>query len=251
MLPEAIFYCLLAGSFIISILYASVGHGGASGYLAVVSLLGLASPNWKMPVLLLNVCVASIAFIIYGKKNTLNRELIFPLIATSIPAVIIGTNIDISTNVFKYLLGLCLLAAALWLVVTAFYTNEKETHQPKQYGLIIIGTGIGLISGMIGVGGGILLSPILLLLRWCSSKQVAYHSAFFIIINSLVGVATIFISKQSFVQPISVFQLIFLGIILVVGAFLGSCMGRNYFNKQAIKIILAIVLILASVKLYV
>ena len=172
--------------FTVAFLYASVGHGGASGYLALMALLGFSSLVMKPTALLLNVMVSLIAFISFYKAKHFKSTLLWPLIAGSIPFAFIGAIMPISDSAYKKLLGVVLLLSIVRLIWTK--SNQEIKQEPKWPILFVIGASIGLVSGMIGMGGGILLSPILLLMGWSTMKQTAAISAIFIFLNSIAGI---------------------------------------------------------------
>eukprot|EP01136_Pigoraptor_vietnamica_P028283 Opistho-1_new@85642 len=165
-MEEVIVYGLF---FLVAFLYASVGHGGASGYLALMALLGFSASVMKPTALLLNVMVSLIAFISFYKAKHFRSQLLWPLIAASIPFAYMGSVLPVSEVLYKQILGVVLLLSIIRIV---WENAEKPlAPAPTWYVLFGIGAGIGLVSGMIGMGGGILLSPLLLLMGWSTQKQ--------------------------------------------------------------------------------
>lgn len=171
---------------IMAFLYASVGHGGASGYLAVMALFAIAPPVMKQTALLLNLGVSLMSFIAFYRQGYFKWTLFWPFALGSIPAAFLGARIPLTDSTYKQILGACLFLAVIRMVVTLKEGARKSL--PAVLG-IFTGAAIGLLSGMIGIGGGIILSPLLLLFRWASLKEAAAVSALFIFVNSVSGLA--------------------------------------------------------------
>jgi uncharacterized protein len=228
---------------IIAFLYASVGHGGASGYLALLALFSIQPATMKSTVLLLNIAVSLIAFYNYYQAGYFKWSLFFPFAITSIPASFIGATLIIEDTYYKKILGVCLLFPIARLIGLI----GKETATSKNCSLsiaLLIGGFIGLVSGMIGIGGGILLSPIILLLHWGNLKQTAAVSALFIFVNSITGFFGLLI------KGVSVNPEIYLWLLLALaGGMAGAYFGSYKFNNPILKYILALVLSFASIKL--
>ncbi len=227
----------------VAFLYASVGHGGASGYLALLALFSLQPTTMKSTVLILNSIVSFIAFYHYYRAGHFKWSLFFPFAITSVPASFIGSLLTVEDSYYKKILGLCLLFPIARLIGLI----GKETGESKNSSLsiaLLIGAFIGLVSGMIGIGGGIILSPIILLLHWGNLKQTAAVSALFIFTNSVTGLLGLCI------KGISINQDAYLWIVLATaGGLAGAYIGSQRFNNPALKYILALVLSLASIKL--
>lgn len=228
--------------FVVAFLYASVGHGGASGYLAVMALLGFSSAVMKPTALLLNVLVSLIAFISFYRAKHFKQQLLWPLIAASIPFAYLGSVIPVSELLYKKILGLVLLLSIIRLVMNS--AEKPLSPRPKWYVLFVIGAAIGLVSGMIGMGGGILLSPILLLMGWSTQKQTAAISAIFIFLNSMAGIAGQ-LKTGFYLGP----QIITIIMVVLAGGALGAYIGAEKLKASNMKYILAAVLIMAAGKL--
>jgi uncharacterized membrane protein YfcA len=228
--------------FTVAFLYASVGHGGASGYLALMALLGFSSLVMKPTALLLNVMVSLIAFISFYKAKHFKSTLLWPLIAGSIPFAFIGAIMPISDSAYKKLLGVVLLLSIVRLIWTK--SNQEIKQEPKWPILFVIGASIGLVSGMIGMGGGILLSPILLLMGWSTMKQTAAISAIFIFLNSIAGI--IGQMKTGFdLSP----QILSIIVFVLIGGSAGAYYGAEKLPVKGMKLVLALVLVMAAGKL--
>ena len=228
---------------IVSFLYASVGHGGASGYLALMALFSFAPEVMKPTALLLNLFVAGIAFYYYYKEGYFNKKLFLSFAVASIPMAFIGGMIEVDASLYKKILGV-LLVFAILKMLNVFGKESTKIKDIKIWQGLIVGGAIGFFSGLIGIGGGIILSPVILLLHWGKMKEAAAVSALFIWVNSAAAIigqmsSGVVISSQSFV----------LVAIAIVGGFLGGYLGSKKINNQNLRYILAFVLIIASAKL--
>ena len=228
---------------IVAFLYSSVGHGGASGYLALMALFSFAPETMKPTALLLNIFVSGIAFYHYYKAGHFNKKLFISFAIASIPFAFLGGLIEVDATIYRKILGVLLIFAILKMLAVFGKENPKKLPIKIWQGLIIGGI-IGFFSGLIGIGGGIILTPVILLLHWGNMKEAAAVSSLFIWVNSAAALfgqvsSGVVISNQSFV----------LAIIALVGGFLGSYYGSKNLNNNALKYLLALVLIIASVKL--
>ena len=229
---------------IVAFLYASVGHGGASGYLALMAMFALPVEVMKPTALLLNVFVAGVSFWFFRKHDHFRWRLFYPFAITSIPAAFLGGYLTINPTLYKQILGVFLLVAILRMV------NVLGKGQPRQREAslvwsLLIGLGIGLFSGMIGIGGGIILSPVIVLLGWGNLKEAAAVSALFIFVNSVAGISGFLLSDG--VVPMQALGLI---PVALIGGTLGAMYGSNRFSGDVLRYLLAFVLLIASVKLF-
>jgi uncharacterized membrane protein YfcA len=235
-----IFYLLL---FIVAFLYASVGHGGASGYLALMALFNFAPEVMKPTALVLNLFVSLIAFVQYLRGGYFQWKVFLPLALASMPMAYLGGLIKVDAVVYKRVLAVLLLVP---IVRFLFFRNipVDQLRPSRAAPSLAIGGGIGFLSGLIGIGGGILLSPVLLLLKWTDQKQTAAISALFIFVNSASGLF------GQMTKGIT-FQLGMAGYVAVAfaGGLAGAWMGARRFHQELLRILLAIVLILAAWKL--
>lgn len=229
---------------IVAFLYASVGHGGASGYLALMVLFGVNAIEMKPSALVLNIFVSAISFYHFYKNGFFKFKLLMPFIVTSIPLSFLGAKIHIDAHIYKIILAICLFIAIIRLVGFTGKTDEKGTKPINMVAALIIGGVIGFISGMIGIGGGILLSPVLLLLNWATIKESAAVSAAFIFLNSISGIFGAFSSLNQISSQIYLWAL-----AGIIGGTLGAYYGSKHFNSKVLKYILSIVLIFACIKL--
>lgn len=229
---------------VVAFLYSSVGHGGASGYLALMSLFSFPISLMKPSALLLNLFVSAISFIFYfSRKEFFKPKLFYPFAITSVPAAFLGGMMPLENSTYKILLGIVLILAALRLL--GFFINKENEIKPINNVLAMaIGFAIGLLSGMLGIGGGVILSPVLLLLGWATIKETAAISSLFIFVNSIAGLSGYFIGDKTFPS-----DSLYLVPIAVFGGFLGSYYGSGYFSNKVLKYVLASVILIASFKL--
>lgn len=228
-------------------LYSAVGHGGASGYLALMALFSFAPDELKSTALILNCFVSLIAFLSFVRKGHFNLKLFILVAISSVPFAFIGGMLTVDAAIYKKILGIVLLFATLKLigVFDAKKKNEDELKLINPYLALLIGGAIGFLSGLIGIGGGIILTPVLLLLRWTTLKEAAGISALFIFVNSLSGLAGMLTKEMEIAN--SIYLLITLA---VVGGLIGSYFGSSKLNNLYLKYILAFVLLVASIKLF-
>lgn len=228
--------------FIVAILYSSVGHGGASGYLALMGIAGVSLSSAKPVALILNCIVSVIAFIQYYRSGYFNSKLFFLLAIASVPFAYLGGTLSIEDDLYKRILGVVLLFSAIrFLFPTAEKENIKEPHFTL---LLITGAGIGFLSGLIGIGGGIILTPLLLLMGWTRMKEAACVSALFIFVNSFSGLAAQF--QKGITLQSGMYLMI---LIATAGGLIGSYYGAKKWNIILLKKVLSVVLIIASLKL--
>lgn len=228
---------------IVAFLYASVGHGGASGYLALMAIFSFAPETMKPTALLLNLFVAGIAFYHYYKAGYFNKKLFLSFALASVPLAFVGGMIEVDASIYKKILAVLLIFAILKML-NVFGKESEYIKQVKLWQGLAVGAVIGFFSGLIGIGGGIILTPIILLLHWGKMKEAAAVSALFIWVNSAAGL----IGQVSSGVEISSQAFILVGVALV-GGFLGSYYGSRKFNNSLLRYVLAFVLIIASVKL--
>lgn len=224
-------------------LYASVGHGGASSYLMILALLGFAPEEIRPTALILNMMVSMVAYLNYRKAGVFPMQLFLSLILFSIPAAYLGGTILLDATVYKKVLGFLLIFPVLKFG-GVFPISKDEQVERKWWMAPVLGILIGFVSGMIGIGGGIILTPIILMLGWAGVKETAALSALFIFLNSVAG----FVGAATY--EITVSQELWVLIPLtVLGGALGAYLGAKRFSVKVLKYMLAAVLLFASVKL--
>ena len=241
-MPESIilFYSLL---FLVAFLYASVGHGGASGYLALMAIFSIAPEVMKPTALLLNLFVSLTSFIQFYRGKHFIWKIFLPLALASVPMAFIGGMLVIDASIYKKILGIFLLIPVARFL---FFANTPASElKESNTGLsLLIGAVIGFLSGLIGIGGGIILSPILLFLKWTDQKQTAAISALFIFVNSLSGLAGQYSKGIQFNS-----NMVWYVVIAFAGGLLGAYFGALKFKQTILKNVLAVVLLLAVYKL--
>jgi uncharacterized protein len=235
-----IFYIALLA---IAFLYSSIGHGGASGYLALMVLFSFSVKDMKINALVLNCFVSIISFLFFTKVKKIDLNLFIPFAITSIPASFLGGYLEIQETIVKITLGIVLVFSIFY--INGFICKKKIEPQPiKESWALGIGFCIGFISGMIGIGGGIMLTPLLLILGWATVSEAASVSALFIFVNSFSGILG-YVIKGNSLSAVS-FKII---PFAVFGGLLGAFLGSHYFSNRLLKTILSVVVLLASIKL--
>ncbi len=237
---------------LIAFLYAAVGFGGATGYLAVMSLFDIEPQIMASTALLLNVVVASISFIIYFRAGHLRRDLLLPFILSSVPAAFIGGFIKLQQQAYSILLYAVLTFVAIRLLFYSKRTDgESASNNPQPaprvpppfLPALLVGLLIGLISGMLGIGGGIFLSPAILYLGWGNSRQAAAVSAAFIVLNSISGLLGRFTSGTLLLDSFSLSLLPFGIIGALAGSWFGARHVSNFNLRRALGMVMAFAVI--------
>ena len=229
---------------IVAFLYAAVGHGGASGYLALMAIFNFLPETMKPTALLLNLFVAAISFYYYWKNGHFKLKLFIAFSISSIPLAFIGGLIEVDADIYKKILGILLIFAILKLL-NIFGKESKETQPVNIWLGLIIGGVIGFFSGLIGIGGGIILTPIILLMNWGKMKEAAAVSALFIWVNSASGM----IGQLSTGVTLQPQAFILVGIALI-GGILGAHYGSKKLNNKYLRYLLILVLSSACFKLF-
>src|SRR5205823_12554021 len=227
---------------VIAFLYSSVGHAGASGYIATMTLFGIAPTAIRPTALVLNILVATIGSFQFWRAGHFSWKLFWPFALLSVPAAYLGGYLQPSASVLRILIGLVLLFSAARLIFRR--GDPEETVAPSKPTAIGVGAGLGFLSGLTGTGGGICLTPLLLFCRWAHIRQAAAVSAVFILVNSIGGLVGYFTAVRS----LPVLGL-YLAIPAIIGGTIGSHLGSRRFPVRAISILLAIVLAIAGTKL--
>jgi uncharacterized membrane protein YfcA len=245
-ITERVIFLILvcAAIFLIAVLYSSVGHAGASGYIAVLTLFSFGPAMIKPTVLLLNILVATIATFQFWRAGHFSWQTFWPFAALSVPFAFLGGYMLIPAHTFKLVVGVVLLVSALRL----FWANKRADAgalKPAPLSVALpVGAGIGFLSGITSTGGGIFLTPLLLFFRWTSTKRAAAISALFVLVNSISGLLGYFSNRQplpSLAWPLAA--------VAVLGGVIGSQMGSRHLPNRAIYICLASVLTIAGLKL--
>src|SRR6266516_4314540 len=227
---------------LVAFLYSSVGHAGASGYIATMTLFGVAPTIIRPTALVLNILVASIGAFQFWRAGHFSWKLFWPFALHSIPAAYVGGYLQPSASALRILIGLVLLFSADRLMFRR--RDTPQVFPPSRPMALSVGAGLGFLAGLTGTGGGIFLTPLLLFCRWAHIRQAAAVSALFIWVNSIAGLIGYFTAVHS-VPPLG----ILLGAAAIIGGIFGSHLGSRHFPVRTISIILAIVLSIAGAKL--
>ena len=234
------FLCLAIA--VIAFLYSSVGHAGASGYIATMTLFGLAATVIRPTALVLNILVATIGSFQFWRAGHFSWKLFWPFALLSIPAAYFGGYLQPSAGVLRILIGVVLLFSATRLIFRR--GDPPETVPPSKATAIGVGAGLGFLSGLTGTGGGIFLTPLILFCQWAKIRQAAAVSALFILVNSIGGLVGYFTAVHA-VPALG----IYLAIPAIIGGTIGSYLGSRRLAPRGIAIFLAVVLVIAGTKL--
>src|SRR6266478_1587876 len=227
---------------VIAFLYSSVGHAGASGYIATMTLFGIVPAVIRPTALVLNILVASIGAFQFWRAGHFCWKLFWPFVLLSIPAAYVGGYLQPSASVLRILIGIVLLFSAARLLFRR--SDPPQTYPPSQPVAISVGAGLGFLAGLTGTGGGIFLTPLLLFCSWAKIRQAAAVSALFIWVNSIAGLVGYFTKVHS-IPSLG----IFLAAAAIVGGLIGSRLGSRHFPVRVISVFLSTVLLIAGTKL--
>jgi len=240
---------LLVPLALVAFLYASVGHAGASGYIAVLALAGLPAEQIKPLALILNTVVAAQGSWQFWCAGHLRWRLFWPVLLAGLPAAFLGGWLDLPTLWFQRLVGLVLLASA-WRFLRQ-PLDPLHVRRPPLPLLLLSGAGLGLLAGLTGTGGGVFLTPLLLWCGWASTRQAAAVSSLFIFGNSLSGLAGLLLAHQSAAALLPALppQLGWMLVVVLLAGAVGSRLGSCHWPVAWIRRCLAVVLVLAGSKL--
>lgn len=244
-MEEWIVALLALGMLLAAFGYAAVGHGGASAYIAAMALAGVAPAEMRPIALLLNIIVSSLGSWKFYRAGFFQWRLFWPFAVVSIPMAYLGGAITLPGNAYKVLVGVVLLYAAWQLWRSGSGAEMREVREPPLGWAMLIGAGMGLLAGLTGVGGGIFLSPLLLMLGWAGTKQTSAVAAPFILVNSLAGLAAVFVAKSAALPG----YVAILAPAVLIGGWLGAEYGSRRFANPLVRRLLAIVLALAGLKM--
>jgi uncharacterized membrane protein YfcA len=233
---------IAAAVFLVAALYSSVGHAGASGYLAVMALLSVQPDVTRPTALVLNIFVAVIAAFQFYRAGFFDWRIFASFAAASVPLAFLGGMIVLPTSAHKIILGLVLLIAAVRLAWNI--STERQIVAPSLGLALLLGAAMGLLAGLTGVGGGIFLTPVLLLTNWTETKKAAGISAMFILVNSISGLLGNYAQIGNL--PSNVWFWIAAAIL---GGIIGSTLGSRRFNSMTLRRVLSLVLVIAGLKL--
>ena len=237
-------WLLTLAIFLMALLYSSVGHGGGSGYLAALALLGVGAGVMRPTALVLNLLVAGIATAQFARSGYFSWRVFWPFALTSVPLAYLGGSIKLPGQLYKQMVAAALIFAAARLFIAARANHDDETKLPPMPLALGVGGVLGFVAGLTGVGGGIFLSPLLLLFRWADTRQAAAVSAAFIWVNSAAGLAGQTAQLALLPRSVGVWA-----IAAALGGALGSELGRKKLDTTTLRRALAFVLIIAGMKL--
>ena len=237
-------YLLVPLIFLAALLFSSVGHGGATAYLAAFALVGLAPASMKPAALCLNVLVASIALYKFYKVGAFNWQLFWPIAITSVPAAFLGGQTTLPTHIYKIVVGICLVIAAITIFYKPNAADDTEVKPVLKPVLMALGAGLGFLAGLTGVGGGIFLSPILLIFGWAKTKVISGVAAAFILANSISGLLGFYSKTPSLPAGLG-----YWAIAAVAGGLIGAEYGSKKLANPTIRKLLALVLLFAGSKM--
>lgn len=247
-MPDGSIAILAVLFLIVGALYASVGHAGASGYLAVMALVGVDALVMRPTALAINVLVATITFVQFARAGHFSWRLFWPFGLASIPAAFVGGLIHVPAGPLRLAIGVVLLLSAARMAWTTLRppVNPPQPHAPALPAALTCGGVIGLASGLTGTGGGIFLSPVMLIFNWADIKKTAATSSLFILVNSLAGLGGL-ATKGWTPTP----SLAALAAAACAGGFIGAYFGSRVLNARALRLLLSVVLLIAGTKLVV
>jgi hypothetical protein len=243
----AIELALLIGVFIFgsAVLYSSVGHGGGSGYLAVMAIFAVSPEVMRPAALVLNIAVASIGTIAFVRAGAFSFRTLWPFAVTAVPLAFVGGQLHVPGIVYKPLLAAVLLYSAYYLFSPRSVPCDDPDLRPPVVPALVAGGGMGLLAGVTGIGGGVFLSPLLLINRWSSTLKVSGVASAFILLNSAAGLA----GQVTTVGAIPWIMIATWVPMAIAGGFLGSRYGSRVTQTKVIYRLLALVLVIAAVKL--
>ncbi len=234
--------------FFIALLYSTVGHAGASGYLATMAFLSFPPSVMKPTALALNIIVALVTTVRFAKAGFFSWRLFWPFALASAPMAYLGGGMHVDTTIYKMLVGIALVFAAAHLILRSSVASDDAelAAYPGIGASLAVGGGLGFLSGLTGVGGGIFLSPVLIILHWAGLRRTAAVAAAFILLNSISGLTGYLHKGGAFPDHIA-----FWSMAVVSGGFIGSTLGATKFNGPVLRALLGVMLVMAGVKIIV
>jgi uncharacterized membrane protein YfcA len=235
----------LTGLFLLmAVLYSAVGQGGGSGYLAAMALMSVTPEKFRLIALTLNVVVASIGLVKFSRAGFFDGKLLLPFIATSVPLALVGGYLSLPSEIFRPVVAVALLWAAVLLIWRPPVPEDEVQGKPPAWAAASVGGGIGLLSGLIGIGGGIFFAPFLILRGWAGAKKTACLSSAFILVNSLAGLTGVLFHTRGFPTFLPVWM-----VVVALGGWLGAEFGAKRLSPRTLHWLLAAILVVAGVRI--
>lgn len=225
-------------------LYSAVGHGGASAYIALMTLIGLAPAEVRPAALVLNIVVASLGAVRYVRAGRFDWQVFWPFALAAVPAAFLAGSIELPAQIYRPLLAVALALAALRYLIWPQVDASKETHPPKRWIALIAGAALGALAGLTGIGGGVYLSPLLVYAGWSDPQRATGIAALFIVVNSVAGLA----GRLSSLAALPSY-LPWLVLAVVMGAVIGTTLSLTKLDKRGVLRALGVVLGIAAVAL--
>lgn len=237
---------IIIAFFVIAVLYSSVGFGGGSSYLAILSLFSLPFVQIRAIALICNIIVVSVNILGFIKNNSYVWKKVLPLALVSVPLAFIGGRININQQYFTILLAVTLIIAAIFMLMANTVKNKEKTTRENSYKDFSFGGIVGFTSGMVGIGGGIFLAPLLHLTKWDTPKKIAATSSLFIFVNSIAGLIGQSQNPQFTFEPYLTSSLI---LTVFVGGQIGSRMQEKIISPNLLKNLTAGLVLLVGIRL--
>lgn len=231
--------------FLIALFYSSVGFGGGSSYLAILSLFLTDFYEIRSTALVLNICVVTIGTLFFIKNRVFNLKKFWPFLAASIPLAYIGAQLRLSKTSFFMVLGIALVLAGIFMLLR-FVKKKMDTYEFSNPKKLLLGGSIGLLSGVSGIGGGIFLSPVLNLLKWTNPRTIASLASVFILVNSISGVIGLHMAGTFKWNNELMLQLV---VAVVMGGSIGSYLSNKKFNLKFLGVLTSILVLYVGFRL--
>ena len=242
-MPETSELLLAACMFLGAVLYTSVGHAGASAYIALMALFGVAPTVMRPTALALNILVASFTSFRYLRAGLFRWRTLWPFLIGAMPLAFVGGAVQLPDAYYRPIVGVVLLVGAVWLLWPTDLGTNREPRDPPIWAGILSGAAIGLLSGLTGTGGGIFLSPLLLFLGWSATKPASGVAAVFILCNSIMGLLGNVAIVKALPPDLPIYA-----VAVLLGAIVGTTFGIRFATPTILKA-LGLVLVIAGLKL--
>jgi uncharacterized protein len=236
-------WLLAACMFLGAALYSSVGHAGASAYIALMALFGVQPSVMRPTALALNIIVAGLASLRYWRARLFRWRSVWPFMLGAVPFAFLGGGIQLPSEYYRPLVGVVLLFAGIRFLFLTGLVVKREPHDPPVWLAVLLGTGIGFLSGLTGTGGGIFLSPLIVMCAWCELRTASGVAAVFILGNSVAGLAGNVVAVRALPPELPIYA-----VAVILGALVGTSIGTQA-PPLVIQRVLGLVLIIAGAKL--